>query len=308
MLGLLCGLTALILRLPFEPLLAGALPFIFFIPAAVIAAIGGGGIAVATCVAVVMGYFLTGAEQLTQFRPLYGVPFALFVATTTLVTLIARELRAAIDQLRSQEKILQDSEAHLHILVGELEHRVRNSLTLVGALVDMTARHSDSVGDFRARFAPRLEALANAQSVLTRGDWHSPDLETLIRQTLAPFIGTPGAGGAQSALTIVAGTPFQVPASSAVSLSLILHELATNALKHGAFAIPAGTVQLSWQVDDGGGHDTLDWVETGRAVPAQPERKGFGTDLFRALNVDAIRLERNFTPDGVLCRIVLKGA
>lgn len=296
-----CALIALVVRLPFEWLLGGSLPYVFIFPAVTIAAVRGGGAAAVGAVVVTTAYFVTAATTLRGDPLARLLALALFVLSCALITAIAGELRRAVAQLKAQELTLQDSDAQLRLLVRELEHRVKNSLALAGSLVNLTARHSDDLPDFRRRFSPRLQALAGAQTLLTQADWREPELAALVREVLAPFVDP-----ARRALTIDGGPAFAVPIASASSLALLLHELATNALKHGALAAADGVVRVSWQVIGDEKIAVLHWSETGGSPVAAPKRKGFGSELFQVLEGGQVRIERRFERQGVACHIELR--
>ena len=97
-----------------------------------------------------------------------------------------------------------------------------------------------------------------------------------------------------------------MPITSAVSLAVLLHELATNAMKHGALAGPEGGVMVTWQVMEGDLMAVLDWTETGGPKVRTPQHSGFGSELFRALDSGPIHIVRRFDPQGVSCRIELR--
>jgi len=299
--GAACSGGAVLLRLPLEPFLEGRAPFVLFFPAATWAALRGGSTAAATAVAIAVVYAVITPGLLFHSAPQPWLPLALFAFASALIGLTVRELRLAVNELRVRDQALQAAHKHAHLLVCELEHRVKNSLALASALVKMTARHSENVADFVRRFEPRLQALSRAQTLLTQTEWRAPNLSSLIEDSLAPFLGT-----IDPAIVIVPGGTFTVPVASAVSLILILHELATNAVKHGALSRPGGKVQLSWVVEEGAPATRLDWIETGVAKISDPNRTGFGAELFRVLGRDSIRIHRAFQDSGFTCRIHLK--
>lgn len=296
--GAALAAAALVIRLPFEWLLHGSLPYVFIFPAVTIAAVRGGATASAAAVAVTIAFFLVEDATLSGERAARLLVLALFVVACALITAIAVELRRAVAAIQAKELALQESDERLRIVVRELEHRVKNSLQLAGSLVKLTARHSDDIPDFRRRFEPRLQALASAQTLLTQSDWREPDLESLVSDALAPF--------ASRGLVIEPGPAFAAPISTAVSLTLLLHELGANALKHGALMTPDGQVRVCWRVSDEGRCAVLDWEESGGPPVAEPRYKGFGSELLQVLAGRAIHIERRFEPRGVACRVELR--
>lgn len=202
-----------------------------------------------------------------------------------------------IHDLRS----LQDRQ---RVLMAELQHRTRNLLAVVQAIAGQTLRKSATLEAFGTEFQGRLRALGRVQGLLAGTDEQAVDLGNLVAAELAAHdTGTPGEK------VSVDGTQVTVQANAAQAFGLALHELATNAVKYGALAQPAGRLEISWRVDETGPSRwvTLDWRESGVVMPVtgSPPRKGYGTELIeRALpyQMDA-ETALEFGPDGVRCRI-----
>ncbi len=184
------------------------------------------------------------------------------------------------------------------ILVGELQHRVKNALSVVLGLVRQSARGVDSLPDFLERFSGRVEALAEAHALLSDTRWSDADLEAVAEAALKPFL-------ARTDAIEIEGPAVAVPPSTATNLVLVLHELATNALKHGALSSRTGRVVLHWRVEDG--YVRVQWLERGgpAASPGTSLKTGFGMRLLQ----DALRFERDgeaswsLTPLGLDCRL-----
>jgi PAS domain S-box-containing protein len=205
------------------------------------------------------------------------------------------------------------------LLVNELNHRVKNSLAVALALADQTRRACAAAGHpperFHADFQTRLVALAAAHDLLTREHWEGAPLAKLVQTALSPHAGAAGADAPQIPRVSAAGPPVRLAPETAVALAMALHELATNAAKHGSLAVPAGRVEVVWRIEpsvDAAGAAgrtlVLEWAEHGGPpVPGQPARHGFGSRLIeRGLPVQlgrggAVALE--FAPGGVRCRI-----
>lgn len=194
---------------------------------------------------------------------------------------------------------------HHKVLLAELQHRVRNTLAIVRSLARRTADTTDTVADFASHFEGRLNAFARVQAAATRNPIGSLDLEYLVAEELA-------AGTArEEARVVLEGPPVKLRLKAAQSLSLAIHELATNAVKFGAFAHPAGRLSVSWQVEDRAGEPpllTIVWRETGVPIDvAAPRRQGFGSELLqRSLPYELqARVGLEFEPDGVHCTIAL---
>ena len=157
------------------------------------------------------------------------------------------------------------------LMVGELNHRVKNLLGVVAGVAHQTARASTTLADFAPAFNGRLASLAKAHEILTAGAWEQAPLRALADEQLAayPQISVEGPE--------VALMPRQL-----LSVSMILHELLTNAIKYGALASPGGRVRVAWTLADG--RVDLAWTESGIGHITEPERRGFGSRMI-ALSV-----------------------
>ncbi|HET6469265.1 MAG TPA: CheR family methyltransferase, partial [Geminicoccaceae bacterium] len=198
-----------------------------------------------------------------------------------------------------------EAERHQRMLVHELNHRVRNMLTVVGAIAKQTLEQAASPAAFAQSFLDRIQAMARAYALLSREQWSDVRLDELLRAELEHhLVGNDRRFALQ-------GPPVLLKPKAAVALGMVLHELSTNAIKHGALSVPTGRVEVAWQVADraagpGGGRNPgprliLDWHETGGPGVAAPARKGFGSKLIEhglAFELQgSARLE--FRPDGV---------
>ncbi|HYH18924.1 MAG TPA: HWE histidine kinase domain-containing protein [Azospirillum sp.] len=189
------------------------------------------------------------------------------------------------------------------LLLNELDHRVKNTLSTVQSIARQTLRHAASVEESRDAFDARLSALSKTHNLLTRTRWRGSDLRELLEAELAPY------GIGEDARIRLSGPPVQLDAKTTVALGLAVHELATNAAKYGALSPPGGRVAVVWSVGAGDGGPTLavDWTESGGPPVPPPRRRGFGSRLIeRGLAYDlhgTVRL--TFDPGGVRCRMDL---
>jgi two-component sensor histidine kinase/PAS domain-containing protein len=167
------------------------------------------------------------------------------------------------------------AERERELLVGELNHRVKNSFAVIRALATQGdgARSSE---EYRQIFLGRMDALARTHDLLFESQWQGADLRSLA-DTLRPF------AGERSEAIEVDGARVELNARQALSLSLVLHELATNAAKYGALSVPEGRVRLSWHIGhaDDGERLRLRWEERGGPPVKPPQKTGFGTELTR---------------------------
>jgi two-component sensor histidine kinase len=188
---------------------------------------------------------------------------------------------------------------HLHLLVGELNHRVKNTLAIVQSLSQQTFRGVAEAEPARAAFDGRLLALASAHNLLTDKRWGATDLEELIKATLGALNVDPGRLQTE-------GPPAAVSADTAVSLAMVLHELGTNASKYGAWSNPTGRVLIRWTLEPGQDSQLeLLWTETGGPSVTAPKRRGFGSRMIdRAfVNEPEGSARLRFEPGGVVCTI-----
>jgi two-component sensor histidine kinase len=193
---------------------------------------------------------------------------------------------------------LRRQEAHLRLLIEELNHRVKNTLAAVLAIAVQTLRNAADTEEARKVLQARLLALAAAHDILTRTCWEGAPLEELVRAALAPL------SPADPERLRVEGPSVALPPRAALTLALAFHELATNAIKHGAFSCESGRVAVAWTLDSER-RLRLRWTETGGPPVAPPTRRGFGSRLIeRSLAHDLggqARIE--FPPTGVVCTI-----
>lgn len=192
-------------------------------------------------------------------------------------------------------------EQHLRLLVNELNHRVKNSLAVVQAIALQTFRGDASMPRAVKAFSSRISALAKTHDLLTEDNWsgtHLQDIAGLIAET---------ATGSDPARLSFSGPELRLPPKLAVSLSLALHELATNAAKYGSLSNETGTVHLNWQLQPGaeGLWLSLRWQESGGPQVARPTRHGFGLRVLeRVLPADLNgRVKLEFPAGGLVCTI-----
>ncbi|WP_170149439.1 HWE histidine kinase domain-containing protein [Rhodoplanes roseus] len=162
-------------------------------------------------------------------------------------------------------------------LLNELNHRVKNTLATVQSFADHTIRKCGLPKEAQDDFEGRLVALSRAHDQLTRGRWEPIDLATIVGSAVDP-----SCGGDPARLTI-AGDTIRLGAQASLTLSLVFHELAANAVKYGALSASAGRVSVSWSVVERAGVPVvhLVWQEHGGPPVVPPTRAGFGSRLVR---------------------------
>ncbi len=166
------------------------------------------------------------------------------------------------------------AEERMSLLVAELSHRVKNTLATVAAIARLTLRQSPDLKAFDAAFTPRLEALSRAHSLIFEANWGDTELRTIVEQALNPFR-KPGEPSIR-----IEGEDLKLGPKAALALTLMLHELATNAAKYGALSDAGGRVDVRWLVQ-ASEHPAiqLHWSEHGGPTVEPPTRKGFGHTL-----------------------------
>ncbi len=194
---------------------------------------------------------------------------------------------------------LRRSQARQEVLINELQHRARNLLSVVTAVADRTVKRGGSV----AAFEERLQALSRVQGLLSQSGNDTVAVGVLVRAELAAYV-----DGAADRIT-VSGPDADLTVGQVQNFALALHELTTNAVKYGALKGHSGRLAITWDVAlDRRGHHrlTLDWIETGVAVPQDvASRRGYGTELIQEALAYALEAEVDYRlgEDGVRCRI-----
>ncbi len=192
---------------------------------------------------------------------------------------VAHRLRAAVERLRAAER--------QEILNGELSHRVKNTLSVVQAIAMQTLSSQIDRGSMEA-FGNRLKALAAAHDVLLTRSWAAAEIADVVQATLASF---------PADRVRVNGPELPIGARTAMSLSLLIHELATNAVKHGALSVPAGHVLIDWAINEG--QLEMRWVERGGPPAIAPTRRGFGSRIINMGLTGSGDVKLHYASDGL---------
>ncbi len=178
-----------------------------------------------------------------------------------------------------------------HLLIGELNHRVKNTLASVQAIAFQTLKGAPSPAEFADKFTGRLQALAQAHSLLSRQTWQSASLSQLVQDQLD--LGTIDEGRCS-----VSGPQVELSPNLALHLALVLHELGTNAAKYGALSNREGHVFIDWRIANE--RLLLSWRESGGPAVTPPTRKGFGTILVeRSLLGEGGAVSADYPVEGV---------
>jgi PAS domain S-box-containing protein len=246
------------LNAPHGGMPAGHLPVVSYLAVPVMAGSG----------AVIGGLFF-GHEEPDRFGP----------ETETLITAIASQAALAIDNARlhmaAQIEIAHRKEAQdaKELLLHEVKHRVKNTLATIQALASQTLKQTSP--DEKAAFIDRLHALSDAHDLLIRNEWDTIGIIALARQSLFPF-----AGGDVGRISLE-GPDTDLSANKALILTMVFHELGTNAVKYGALSVDAGRVDLRWSLHAAGDRPLLrlSWRESGGPPVVAPSHRGFGSRM-----------------------------
>lgn len=187
------------------------------------------------------------------------------------------------------------------LLLGELNHRVKNTLATVQSIANQTLRRAETPAAFATAFSGRIQALARAHDVLTASTWQGADLATLVREQLL-------IGAAHESRCSCSGPQTTLEAQPALVLALMLHELGTNARKYGALSTPLGRVVVKWAQDRSVTPPLmrLSWQEVGGPPVNPPRRRGFGSLLIeQSIRTCGGAAEIRFEPHGVRCEVAV---
>jgi two-component sensor histidine kinase len=191
----------------------------------------------------------------------------------------------------------EEADRHKQLLINELNHRVKNTLAVVQSVARQTFKGVPSAEPKVKSFEGRLIALAHAHNLLAAESWQSASLEEVARKSV---------NGDADVRVRIHGPAVQLSPKQAVTTAMALHELYTNAVKHGALRAAEGTVDFSWQTTDQPGQWlTLRWEEHGGELIQRPKRRGFGSTMIEnALGAEFNAVvDMNYLPEGLLCTV-----
>lgn len=228
--------------------------------------------------------FLPPTHALLPIAPNEAASLLIYCAAAGIVIVAAESHRRLLRHYYEKENFNR-------LLIRELQHRLRNKLATVQAMLRCGLR--DDI-DLWSVVAARLEAIARTDELLLRSSDKSVDFAEIVDNELKPY-------GMGSRVRL-AGGPLVLPPMLALSLTLVVHELATNAVKYGALSTPFARIDVDWKVHDS--EVQVKWNESGGPAVHRPTHKGFGSELLqRALLPFHGSVEPEFAPDGMRCRI-----
>jgi two-component sensor histidine kinase len=192
-------------------------------------------------------------------------------------------------------------EEHKNLLVAELDHRVKNALAVVAALVSRTRETTTSLPEFTAALDGRIKSMAIAHELLSGRKWHGLPLGQLIERELEPY-------AAAGSVHVDGPAEVMLKAEAGQALAMVVHELVTNAAKYGALSVGGGRVSVRWRrlaTNGTGSHLALEWEESGGPAIAPSARAGYGTSVIRDLIPYELggTVDLALAPEGARCRL-----
>jgi two-component sensor histidine kinase len=224
---------------------------------------------------------------------------AVAVSTVVLVALLAEAMRLHAEVLKANI-LFRVERNHSKLLMSELDHRVKNVLASVSAIAVRTQESSRTMDEFVAALYGRIKSMANTHELLSHGRWQGVSLTELIRLELAPY--------ATAGNTHIDGPDVIVNGEAAQALASVIHELATNAAKHGALSVESGRVAVRWSLT-ADGHERsplcIEWEERDGPQVVPPTRLGLGTGTICELIPHELggSVEHVYRSEGVCCKL-----
>jgi two-component sensor histidine kinase len=224
---------------------------------------------------------------------------AILVLSLTGVGLDRRDQRRAAAFVRDMAAAKRAAQ-HQNLLIAELDHRVKNVLARVVAVVHSTRESSHSMTELVEKLEGRIHSMADTHSLLSRGRWQGVGLVDVVRHELAPYV--------KAGNTSVDGPDVVMTADATQVVAMVLHELVTNAAKYGALSTSNGKVSVCWDRCLNGNPEPelwIEWQESGGPPAVIPAREGYGTSVIRNLIPYELsgRVDLAYTSSGVRCKI-----
>jgi PAS domain S-box-containing protein len=198
--------------------------------------------------------------------------------------------------------VRQRQELQSRLLMNELDHRVRNILTRVQVMIQRSGDEGGSLVEAREALSDRLQSLMISQELISQTNWRGVAVADLIAHQLKPYL--------TSHNSRIEGPAIVLNPNATHALSMVFHELTTNAVKYGALSVPEGSVTVSWRREAfqaTGEELVLRWSEKGGPAVKLPHCEGYGTQLIRELlkyEFDGA-VNQRYAPEGLTCEIVL---
>ncbi|MCO5732249.1 sensor histidine kinase [Rhizobium sp. SSA_523] len=222
-----------------------------------------------------------------------------YILKQRLIRLPAAVRRALAEAYEKAER--RRSEQHRELLVRELSHRVKNTMAMVMSIVRRTAKNSTNVDDYVDNLMGRLRAMADAHALLFETNWKAARLEDVIQRTVAAHIRR------AERIELQPGPSILLDPKAALAVSMVINELATNAVKYGALSAEDGKVSVAWSLGHEAGQEAihLEWHEHDGPKVQAPSVTGFGTTLIqRMIGYELLGEARlSYPEEGLVCEI-----
>src|SRR6516164_1538875 len=235
-----------------------------------------------------------------------GGPFARSNLNDSFLLLLAFMISISVPSLALSADVAtrKRHEDHVEFVMHELSHRSKNLLAVIQSMARQVAQQTENFKDFDAAFSARLCAFADTHDLLVTRGWRGTDIRDLIRTQLIPFVESN-----EDRLTSE-GPDLTLTPKAAEQIGLALHELGTNAAKHGALSVPAGTVKIQWELKKDGpdnGYLRLGWMERGGPTVNETQNDGFGQMIITKIVPVSLqgRASRQFLSEGVRWTMVV---
>ena len=197
----------------------------------------------------------------------------------------------------------KEEQEHSKMLIAELNHRVKNTLSTVQSIIRQALRANAAPHEIMEMLKSRISALSRSHDLLSRENWKGAGIRDILDQTLEPF----SIIGKRTDRIKITGANIRCPPKAALALAIVFNELATNAIKYGSLSNDDGTVHIDWELgsSSNGKHLALIWQEFGGPKVKLPIHRGFGTRVIeRGLTHELGGSSQiKFLPDGLLCKI-----
>ena len=181
------------------------------------------------------------------------------------------------------------------LIIGELHHRIKNTLATVSAIASQSFRTAPSIEQGQKAMDGRLAALGRAHDLLLQVSWSSASLTHTFSNATEPY---DGQGARRFHFN---GPDIRITAGAVIALAMTFNELCTNTTKFGALSVPAGRVEVAWTVDEQNGRLQLVWTERGGPVVHPPTRRSFGTRMMESLGQQLNgRVQLAYEPSGFI--------
>ncbi|MBB6411542.1 HWE histidine kinase domain-containing protein [Mesorhizobium sangaii] len=195
----------------------------------------------------------------------------------------------------------KEEQAQSKMLIDELNHRVKNTLATVQSIVWQASRANSDPKAIREAVESRLFALSRSHNLLTRENWHSAGLLDVLHDALEPFGVTDG----RAERLVIAGENIRLSTKAALALGIAFNELATNAVKYGAFSNDKGSIRIDWRIEptSEGRRLILSWQEKDGPPVTPPSRQGFGSRVIERGLTHELEgtVQLDYRPDGLIC-------